>query len=46
MSLVAVNGSERFWQHQGFAPVAVPELEAKLRSYSDDARFMVRALEV
>jgi ribosomal protein S18 acetylase RimI-like enzyme len=45
MSLVAVNGSERFWQRQGFASVAMPELEAKLRSYSDDARFMVRALQ-
>jgi ribosomal protein S18 acetylase RimI-like enzyme len=45
MSLVAVNGSERFWQRQGFAPVAVPELEAKLRSYSAAARFMVRVLQ-
>lgn len=44
MSLVAVNGSEGFWQRQGFAPVAMPELDAKLRSYSDDARFMVRVL--
>ena len=44
MSLVAVNGSERFWQRQGFAAMAAPELEAKLRSYSDDARFMMRVL--
>lgn len=44
MSLVAVNGSERFWQRQGFAPVAVPELEGKLRSYSTDARFMLQVL--
>jgi hypothetical protein len=44
MSLVAVNGSEPFWQRQGFAAVAVPELDAKLRSYSNDARFMVRTL--
>ena len=45
MSLVAVNGSERFWQRQGFAATAVPELATKLRSYSDDACFMVRTLQ-
>jgi GNAT superfamily N-acetyltransferase len=45
MSLVAVNGSERFWQRRGFVSVAVPELEAKLRSYSAAARFMVRVLQ-
>ena len=45
LSLVAVNGSERFWRHQGFTTVRVPELEAKLRSYSDDAQLMVRMLQ-
>ncbi|WP_458756268.1 GNAT family N-acetyltransferase [Afipia sp. TerB] len=45
MSLVAVNGSERFWQRQGFAAADMPELDEKLRSYSDDARFMIRALQ-
>lgn len=44
MSLVAVNGSERFWGRQGFVRVAVSELEGKLRSYGNDARFMVRVL--
>jgi GNAT superfamily N-acetyltransferase len=44
MSLVAVNNSRGFWQKQGFAPVAVPELAAKLLSYEADAAFMVREL--
>ncbi|MBS0529945.1 MAG: GNAT family N-acetyltransferase [Proteobacteria bacterium] len=45
LSLVAVHGSERFWQRQGFAALAVPELEAKLHSYGNDARLMVRRLD-
>jgi len=44
MSLVAVNGSLGFWRKQGFAPVDAPELAAKLLSYEDAARFMVKAL--
>lgn len=44
MSLVAVNGSTGFWQKQGFEPDDRPELENKLKTYSDDARFMVRHL--
>ncbi|ATU93586.1 GNAT family N-acetyltransferase [Phyllobacterium zundukense] len=44
MSLVAVNGSSGFWQKQGFTIVDRPDLEAKLRTYSDDARFMLRQL--
>ena len=44
MSLVAVNGSTAFWQKQGFDPDDRPELETKLKTYSDDARFMVRRL--
>ncbi|MEJ1119719.1 GNAT family N-acetyltransferase [Phyllobacterium sp. CCNWLW109] len=44
MSLIAVNGSTGFWQKQGFEPDDRPELETKLRTYSDDARFMVRYL--
>ncbi|EJM99349.1 GNAT family N-acetyltransferase [Phyllobacterium sp. YR531] len=44
MSLIAVNGSTGFWQKQGFLPDDRPELETKLRTYSDDARFMVRHL--
>lgn len=45
MSLIAVNGSAGFWQRQGFEAVHDPLLESKLRSYSDDARFMARALQ-
>ncbi|WEK52715.1 MAG: GNAT family N-acetyltransferase [Candidatus Kaistia colombiensis] len=44
VSLVAVNESAGFWTRHGFATVSDPALDAKLRSYDDDARFMVRAL--
>lgn len=44
MSLIAVNGSAGFWQRQGFEAVHDPRLDAKLRSYGDDARFMARTL--
>jgi GNAT superfamily N-acetyltransferase len=44
MSLVAVNGSTGFWQKQGFAVEVCLELEAKLKTYSDNACFMVRHL--
>jgi len=44
MSLVSVNNSADFWQRQGFEIKNLPELEAKLRTYSDDACFMLRPL--
>ncbi|QND54026.1 GNAT family N-acetyltransferase [Phyllobacterium sp. 628] len=44
MSLVSVNNSIGFWQKQGFEVVHRAELDAKLKSYSDDACFMVRNL--
>jgi len=44
VSLVAVNESAGFWGRHGFETVSVPALDAKLRSYDDDARFMVRPL--
>jgi ribosomal protein S18 acetylase RimI-like enzyme len=44
MSLVSVNNSSGFWEKQGFEIRNLPELEAKLRTYSDDACFMVRQL--
>lgn len=44
-SLVAVNGSTGFWSRQGFAPVEDPALGAKLRSYDEDACYMVRVLD-
>jgi GNAT superfamily N-acetyltransferase len=46
MSLVAVNGSARFWARQGFAIADVPALGAKLASYGADARFMARPLDL
>ncbi len=44
MSLVAVNGSSSFWQKHGFEMVSRQGFQAKLRTYSEDARFMVRRL--
>jgi len=45
MSLVAVNGSARFWRRRGFARLDIAALADKLRSYGDeDAQFMVRTL--
>ena len=44
MALVAVNDATAFWQRMGFNAVTSPELSAKLASYGDDARYMVREL--
>lgn len=44
LSLVAVNGSAGFWRRQGFRERDVPALAAKLASYDDAARYMVRDL--
>ena len=48
MSLVAVNGSVNFWHKHGFRAVGAseltPELAAKLASYEQSARFMVKTL--
>jgi GNAT superfamily N-acetyltransferase len=44
LSLVAVNGSSGFWQRQGFEAVEDQALAVKLRSYGDDASFMIRIL--
>lgn len=44
LSLVAVNGSQTFWERLGFRAEAVPGLAAKLLSYGSDAVLMVRDL--
>lgn len=44
MSLVAVNGSQAFWERLGFRTEAIPGLEAKLFSYGQDAVLMTRDL--
>lgn len=44
MALVAVNGSRPFWERQGFSVRDVATLVQKLKSYSDDAHYMVRLL--
>jgi len=44
LSLIAVNGSAGFWQRQGFEAVVSNALAEKLRSYGEDARFMMRTL--
>ncbi len=45
VSLVAVNNSGPFWAKHGFTEFeATGALAAKLKSYDDDARYMVRKL--
>ena len=44
ISLIAVNGSASFWQRQGFAVMQDRTLADSLRSYGNDAQFMVRDL--
>jgi hypothetical protein len=44
MSLVAVNGSQGFWERHDFVVADAPHLEDKLRSYEESARLMVRRL--
>lgn len=44
MSLVAVNGSQGFWERHGFAVAEAPELAEKLATYEDQARLMVKRL--
>jgi GNAT superfamily N-acetyltransferase len=42
LSLVAVNGSQPFWERLGFRVAVIPGLESKLLSYGRDAVLMVR----
>ncbi|MGO4388884.1 GNAT family N-acetyltransferase [Microvirga sp. 2YAF29] len=44
LSLVAVNGSQPFWEKLGFRVTVIPGLESKLQSYGPDAVLMVRDL--
>ena len=44
MSIVAIAGTQAFWEQQGFRVVDLPSLTAKLASYDPAARYMSRAL--
>ncbi|MGV6873369.1 GNAT family N-acetyltransferase [Pseudochelatococcus sp. B33] len=44
LSLVAVNASVPFWRRQGFDIVESRSINAALRSYDGEARFMMRRL--
>jgi ribosomal protein S18 acetylase RimI-like enzyme len=44
VTLVAVNGSQSYWERHGFAMQHAPEPGDKLESYGPDARLMVKAL--
>jgi hypothetical protein len=44
LTLVAVSGSQPFWERHGFRAESDADLSAKLESYGADARFMVRRL--
>lgn len=46
LALVAVNGTARYWERQGFSiHVAEGPLAAKLATYGESARYMIRPLE-
>lgn len=45
MSLIAVNGSQGFWEKHGFAVADRPELATKLASYEPAAKLMVKRLD-
>lgn len=44
LSLIAVNGSAKFWRRHGFEARQDPALDRKLRSYGAGAQFMTRSL--
>ncbi len=44
MSLVAVNGSQPFWERHEFEVLDIPEFFPKLLSYEPNAQLMVRRL--
>lgn len=44
LCLVAVNGSVPYWTRQGFVVTNAVALQARLASYGNDARCMVRAV--
>ena len=45
MSLITVNNTKEFWRRHGFDVFEDPALTAKLQSYDNEARFMVRNLK-
>lgn len=44
VSLVAVNGSQPYWEKHGFLVFEAAELKEKLHTYSEDACFMIKNL--
>ncbi len=44
LSLVAVSGSAGFWRRHGFRAIDDAALRQRLRTYGDDACFMVRTI--
>lgn len=44
ISLVAIAGTQAFWERQGFVVIARAELDETLKSYDASARYMSRAL--
>lgn len=44
LALVAVNDAAPFWARHGFVVHETPTMAAKLASYGDDARYMLRTL--
>ncbi|MFN4282525.1 MAG: GNAT family N-acetyltransferase [Alphaproteobacteria bacterium] len=44
VSLVAIAGTQAFWERQGFAVIARADLDEILKSYDASARYMSRAV--
>jgi ribosomal protein S18 acetylase RimI-like enzyme len=44
ISLVAVNNSVQFWERHNFRVLIDTELDKQLKSYDDNAKFMVREI--
>lgn len=44
MAIVAIAGTQGFWEKQGFRAVDAPALAAKLASYDPSARYMSKPL--
>jgi GNAT superfamily N-acetyltransferase len=44
LAIVAIAGTQAFWEKQGFRAAETASLTAKLASYDPSARYMVRAL--
>jgi ribosomal protein S18 acetylase RimI-like enzyme len=45
LAIVAIAGTQAFWEKQGFRALDLPALAAKLASYDSSARYMAKPLK-